>query len=106
MGDGHHGWVAADFLSFVRNILIDDRKDGVQILPLLPDEWRGEDIEVRDAPTRHGRLSFQLTWPRGKPQLEWVAEGRVLIEAPVLAPAWHDRGPEGTVVFDAVSRQS
>jgi hypothetical protein len=106
MGDGHHGWVAADFLSFVRNMLVDDRKDGIEILPMLPDEWRGEEIEVRDAPTLHGPISYHLTWPRGKPQLEWVSEANVLIKSPLLAPGWHDRGPEGTVLLDSVSRQS
>jgi hypothetical protein len=102
MGDGHHGWAAADFLTFMRNMLVDDRDEGIELLPMLPEEWRGEDIEVRDAPTRHGLISFQLTWPRGKPQLEWTVEGKVPIRAPTFAPEWCQEQAEGTVLFDAV----
>jgi hypothetical protein len=102
MGDGHHGWASADFLSFIRNMLVDDRPGELHILPLLPMEWRGEEIEVRDAPTRHGLVSFKLTWPGGKPQLEWVAEAKVPIRAPTFDPEWCEEEAEGTVVFDAV----
>jgi hypothetical protein len=101
MGDGHHGWAAADFLTFVRNMLVDDKEDGIELIPMLPEEWRGEDLEVQDAPTRHGLISFKLTWPQGKPQLEWVTEAKVPIRAPTFAPQWYQAQPEGSVLFDA-----
>src|SRR5205807_9858362 len=39
MGDGHHGWAAADFLSFVRALLVRATADGLALRSLLPEPW-------------------------------------------------------------------
>jgi hypothetical protein len=90
MGDGHQGWASADFLSFVRNVLVrDTREGGVALLTLLPAEWEGYDVRVEDAPTHHGRVSFELTWRDENPLLSWECEREgVRLTAPGLDPRW------------------
>jgi hypothetical protein len=103
IGDGHHGWTAADFLSFVRAMLVRDLPDGrTAVLSLLPPEWRGADVEVRDAPVRGGVLNYRLTWRDERPTLMWSLRGlaRPLI-APALAPAWSTTATDGETTFNA-----
>jgi hypothetical protein len=101
MGDGHHGWAAADFLIFVRNLLVRDLRDGsVGVLSLLPDEWRGSEVVVEDAPTRRGRLSYRLTWTEeGSSSLEWELEGDATLRAPGVDPGWSTDEPRGRVTL-------
>ncbi|MGH9184118.1 MAG: hypothetical protein ACRDZ9_10010, partial [Acidimicrobiales bacterium] len=76
MGDGHHGWAAADLLSFVRNLLVRETgAGGLALCSLVPDGWRGADIEVHDAPTHAGLVSFSVRWRGERPVLEWRLEG-------------------------------
>src|SRR5581483_8275237 len=77
MGDGHHGWAAADFLSFVRTMLVRETADGgLAICSMVPDDWSGQNFAVHDAPTHHGRLSFAVRWHGDRPALLWELEGR------------------------------
>jgi hypothetical protein len=103
MGDGHHGWAAADYLTFVRNLLVRDRPRGLDLLTLLPPDWFGHDLEVHDAPTHHGRLSYALRWHGERPALLWeltphpaAPAGEVTLRAPGIDPGWSstDRGGE------------
>src|SRR3954470_12974731 len=75
MGDGHHGWAAADFLSFVRNMLVrevgDTSAPALALCSMLPDEWWGRGLEVHDAPTHFGRLSYAVRWHGERPALLW-----------------------------------
>src|SRR6185295_13774762 len=48
MGDGHHGWAAADFVTFVRRLLIRELDGGLALCTMLPPAWRGQQIEVHD----------------------------------------------------------
>jgi hypothetical protein len=107
MGDGHHGWAAADFLSLVRNLLVrevgPEEAPALALCTMLPDEWLGEDIEVQNAPTAAGRVSFALTWQRGQPVLRWELHrhpdlaGLVAISAPGLDPSWSSTDASGEV---------
>jgi hypothetical protein len=102
MGDGHHGWAAADFLSFVRAMLVRDRPDGrTAVLSLLPPEWHGADVEVRDAPVYGGTLDYRLTWRDEHPTLMWSWRGtaRQLV-APGLDPSWSTTAAAGETTFD------
>ena len=38
---------------------------------MLPDAWLGQGIEVHDAPTHHGVLSFAVRWHGDRPALLW-----------------------------------
>ncbi len=90
IGDGHHGWAVADFLNFVRAVLLREQPDGsVALLGVLPPEWRGEEVEVSNAPTYAGRLSYRLTWDGDQPVLSWRWDGRgAILRAPALDPDW------------------
>ena len=97
MGDGHHGRAAADFLSFVRNMLVRETRDGgLALCTMLPDAWAGQGIEVHDAPTHFGLMGFAVRWHGERPALLWElaphddvrAAGPVRITAPGLNPAW------------------
>ena len=41
MGDGHHGWAAAELLTFVRDLLVREVAGGVALASLVPDAWYG-----------------------------------------------------------------
>jgi hypothetical protein len=105
MGDGHHGWAAADFLSLVRNLLVRDtgteERPAIALCTMLPDAWVGEDLEVRNAPTHGGPLSFALTWEGHQPVLRWDLRrhpdlpGPVVLSAPGLDPSWSSTDASG-----------
>jgi hypothetical protein len=41
MGDGHHGWAAAEPLTFVRDLLVREVTGGLALASLVPDGWYG-----------------------------------------------------------------
>jgi hypothetical protein len=99
MGDGHHGWAAADFLSMVRNLLVREtssgpaEQPGLALCSMLPDDWWGQGIEVHIAPTHFGKLSFAVRWHGERPALLWELDPfddveEVRLTAPGLDPAW------------------
>jgi hypothetical protein len=111
MGDGHHGWAAADFLSFVRNLLVRETDDGgLALCSMVPDAWTGQPIEVHDAPTHHGTVSFALRWHGDRPALLWDRKGRddapVRITAPGIDPAWSSTDAKGEALLAAPPRPS
>jgi len=75
LGDGHHGGSAAAFLGFVRQVLVRETPDGgVALATIFPPEWTGQPMEVHDAPTHHGRVSYALRWHGDRPALLWHLE--------------------------------
>ncbi len=64
MGDGHHGWAAADFVLAVRNMLLLEEEDRLVITPVLPEDWTIETsvIKVEEAPTYFGNVSFTIAF--------------------------------------------
>jgi hypothetical protein len=93
MGDGHHGWATADFLSFVRELLVRETDDGLALCTMLPEEWSGRPLAVHRAPTHRGSLSFRLGWEAGRAVLRWELQphpgtGAVRLTAPGLDPTW------------------
>ncbi len=61
VGDGHHGWAAADFLMVVRNMLILEEPEKLVLTPVIPKEWISlfEIVKVKNAPTHFGEVSFK-----------------------------------------------
>jgi hypothetical protein len=112
MGDGHHGWAAADFLSFVRNLLVREVPGGLALCSLLPDAWIGQSIEVHDAPTHAGRLSFAVRWHGERPALLWELDARdgdgaaVTITAPGLDPSFSTTDVKGEALLGVASGSS
>ncbi len=64
MGDGHHGWAAADFVLAVRDALLFEEGDHLVITPVLPEDWAAENsvIKVEDAPTFFGDVSYTIAF--------------------------------------------
>jgi hypothetical protein len=62
MGDGHHGWAAADFVLAVRNALLFEEDNHLVVTPILPKEWMTENsvIKVENAATYFGKVSFTI----------------------------------------------
>jgi hypothetical protein len=85
-GEGHHGGVAADVLHFVRRVLLRETPDGgLALATIFPPEWAGQPVEVHDAPTEHGRISYALRWHGDRPALLWQCErSGVALTAPGL----------------------
>jgi hypothetical protein len=93
MGDGHHGWAAADFLTFVRSLLVREVDGGLALCSMVPERWLGQPLEVEHAPTHHGVLSFAIRWHGDRPALLWELvprEGQppVRITVPGLDPTF------------------
>jgi hypothetical protein len=61
VGDGHHGWAAADFLMVVRNMLFLEENDKLILTPVIPKDWLHlfEEIKVKKAPTHFGKIAFK-----------------------------------------------
>lgn len=101
MGDGHHGWAAADFLSFVRQMLVREAPDGsLGLCTLLPPEWVGQGLEVHEAPTHYGRISYALRWHGERPAVLWECERPgVRLTAPGLDPTWSTTDQSGEALL-------
>lgn len=100
MGDGHHGWAAAEFLCLVRNLLVREVEGGLALCSMFPDEWSGRALRVQEAPTDAGLLSFSVEWQDRRARLSWRLEphqgvGPVRFTAPGLDPSWSSTESSG-----------
>jgi hypothetical protein len=100
-GDGHHGGAAADFLSFVRQVLVRETPaGGLALGTIFPPEWAGQPLEVHDAPTHHGRISYGLRWHGDRPALLWQCERPgVHLTAPGLDRSFSTTEPSGEALL-------
>ncbi len=71
------------------------------VLAEIPADWVGHGIEVHDAPTRHGPLSYAVRWHGSRPALLWEAPPGVRLRAPGLDPAWSTDRPRGDALLAA-----
>lgn len=106
MGDGHHGWAAAELLNFVRTMLVHETSDGLALASMIPATWYGQGVEVHDAPTRFGTLSFAIRWHGERPAILWELEPHdpdlaVVLTCPGLDPSWRSTEPRGEALLDA-----
>jgi hypothetical protein len=72
-----HGWFAAEYVSFVRNMLVRERPEGgIALMSALSPAWLkpGESVSVHDAPTTYGKVSFTLRPTDDGARLEWHAD--------------------------------
>jgi hypothetical protein len=104
MGDGHHGWAAAELLSFVRAMLVRETEDGLALASMLPTSWYGQGVEVHDAPTRFGTLSYGIRWHGDRPALLWELDRHdegtaVVLTCPGLDPGWRTTEPRGEALL-------
>ncbi len=85
-----HGWYAVDLNILFRNMLLREEDDVLHLASALSPEWAkpGERIEVKDAPTYWGVVSYSI---------EFEEEGSVLTFS--LQKNEGDRSPPGKVRF-------
>jgi hypothetical protein len=107
-GDGHDLAAGAAFLGLVRSMLVRETTDPDPTLALCsvwPVDWLGQGIEVHDAPTDHGRLSFAVRWHGERPALLWDLERHDTSDVPVrlvvpgLDTTWASRDPRGEALL-------
>lgn len=108
VGEGHHGVSTAHYVALVRSVLVHEvlgDDPGLTLLAVLPPDWLGQGIEVHDAPTAHGRLSYAVRWHGARPALLWEldsdASSSVTLRAPGLDPAWSSSEPSGEALLAA-----
>ena len=91
----------ADLLVAARRLLVDDRRDSTTVVLLSdhPEVWRGQPVEVRDAPVRGGTLSFAVRWHGARPALLWDGPGGMRVRIPRLDPAWETDAAAGEVLL-------
>jgi hypothetical protein len=107
MGDGHHGWAAAELLTLVRDLLVCDVAGGVALASLVPDGWYGRGWEVHDAPTAVGQVSYAVRWHGDRAALLWEVTphpgvGDVRLTAPGLDPSWSTSERHGEALLGPV----
>jgi hypothetical protein len=106
-GEGHHRGVVAELCSLVRNLLVREVPGGLALLSLMPERWLGQPVEVRDAPTHAGQLSYAVRWHGERPAVLWELRGRnrvdpIKISIPGLDPAWSTTLPAGEALLAPV----
>jgi len=85
-----------------RDGLVRETGDAIELLPNGELTPVGTAIEVHDAPTRHGRVSFALRWHGERPALLWEFEGSgFVLRAPSLDPSWSTTEPRGETLLTA-----
>ena len=81
----------AELLLGARRLLVDDPRDGAGPVTLCADHpasWRGQPVEVRNAPVANGLLSYAVRWHGPRPALLWDAPEGTVVRVPALDPTW------------------
>src|SRR5918996_1156643 len=110
MGDGHHGWAAAELLTFVRGLPVREVAGvpgGLALASLVPDAWYGQGWGVHDAPTAVGHLSYAVRWHGDRAALLWEVTPHagvdgVRLTAPGLDPSWSTTERRGEALLGPV----
>jgi hypothetical protein len=74
----------------------------VTVCSELPAAWRGGNLEVHDAPTRRGPVSFAVRWHGARPALLWDVPPGTELRAPGLDPAWSTSSAQGDALLAPV----
>lgn len=95
MGDGHHGWAAAEIILFLRDALIDDRGEDLVLLEGAGPIFAGGrfDLKLHRTPTRFGTFDMMMrSEPGGRVEVTFRgkffnghAPARVVIHLPFIA---------------------
>jgi hypothetical protein len=89
----------AGFLAALRAMLVREADEEITLLPDWPAEWTGQALDVRDAPTRSGPVSFSIRWHGDRPALLWEAPAGTRLTAPGLDPGWSTAEARGEALL-------
>jgi hypothetical protein len=99
MGDGDHGWSAAEFLNLVRDMMAVERSSGLRLAEGAPPYWfkPGLNLEVTEAPTLHGTVDFSFRQEARSAVLQWTLRRKPHQDP---APLWFRLPAEAGLVPD------
>lgn len=97
---------AAEFWLGARNLVLGGDPQHLALLPSFPGAWMGGDVEIHNAVSTHGRISFAIRWHGARPALLWDLEvvddhglGPIEIRCPGLDPDWSTTEPQGDALL-------
>lgn len=97
---------AAEFWLGARNLVLGGDPRHLALLPTFPGAWMGGEVEVHNASTTHGRISFAIRWHGARPALLWDLEadddpalGPIEIRCPGLDPDWSTTEKQGDALL-------
>jgi len=72
MGDGHHGWAAAEWIILLRSLLIQEADQTLHVTRSTPRSWIQKDtvLGAANAPTYFGQVSFTSRYAANTAHLE------------------------------------
>lgn len=105
---GHDLAAAGALVLAVRSLLLHDEPGAIAVLPVFPPGWYGAGVEVHDAPTAAGRLSYAVRWHGTRPALLWEIEPHegsehVVLTAPGLDASWSSTELRGEALLGEVA---
>ena len=71
MGDGDHGWSAAEFASLLREAFVREEEDCLVLLGGVPEAWLEAGCGVREATSEVGTISVSCRREAGRLQVSW-----------------------------------
>lgn len=86
MGDGDHGWAAAEFLALVRATLVRVASAKLYLGSGVPKSWwiAGKRMAVKGAVTRYGTVDWSVEVREGEAELRWnIQRNRLQRKVPV-----------------------
>ncbi len=89
----------AQFLNVLRSALVEARGTDIELLGAWPPDWRGLPLDVRDAPTKLGPVSYSLRWHGDRAALLWDVPSGASVRIPGLDAAWSSAEPRGETLL-------
>jgi hypothetical protein len=89
----------AAFLAALRSALVVERDHAVELLDEWPEEWRGQPLDVRDAPTRAGPVSYSVRWHGDRVALLWDSPLGTTLRIPAFDTEWVSPTPRGETLL-------
>jgi hypothetical protein len=96
----------ARLLARVRAAVVGDHDGAIELATDWPSDWIGLPVDVRDAPTRRGPVSWSVRWHGDRPALLWDGPGDVRFTAPGLDATWSSTEARGEALLRATSLRS
>ncbi|OWY59609.1 hypothetical protein B7486_73645, partial [cyanobacterium TDX16] len=100
--------LGAQLVGLALDALVHETEDGLALLPVVPDGWRGQGVDVHDLPTPRGQLSFAVRWHGERPAVLWDLQptpgepaSGARLTAPGLDPTWSTVEARGETLLEA-----
>ncbi len=93
-------------LAALRGVVVRETEDTVELLGDWPPDWIGWPIDVHDAPTRRGPVSYSVRWHGDRPALLWEVPDAVRVTTPGLDPTWSTSESRGEALLTFAPRRA